>query len=120
MVAVQGPKHVLSVSYNHALLNTREMLLRRRGYKVTSEFALPKAVAACKAAQFDLFIGGHSIPRTDKSQLIKTVRRYSPAPVLSLLRPGETIEDEADAHVSPDDPDALLSRVDQILNRPKD
>lgn len=117
---VQGPKHVLSVSYNHALLNTREMLLRRRGYKVTSEFRFTNALAACKATRFDLFILGHSIPQSDKAELIKTFRRYCPAPVLWLLRQGESGNGEADGYVSPDDPEALLNNVDHILIGSKD
>ncbi|HEU5234124.1 MAG TPA: hypothetical protein VFU50_14770 [Terriglobales bacterium] len=115
MVKVQGPKHVLSVSYNESLLHTRELLLRSRGYKVTSGLGFTNAVAACKAARFDLFILGHSIPRTDKAELIRTFRKYCPAPVVSLLRPDETLEDEADGHVSPHDPKALLDRIDEIL-----
>lgn len=112
----QGPKHVLSVSYNKALLRTRELLLRRRGYNVTSEFGFTTAVEACKAARFDLFILGHSIPRTDKSELIKTFRRYCSAPVLLLLRQGESVEAGADGSVSPDDPELLLDRIDQMLS----
>ena len=114
----QGPKHVLSVSYNKALLRTRELLLRRRGYSVTSGFGFSSAVAACKAARFDLFILGHSIPGNDKTELIKTFRQHCAAPVLSLLRQGESLEAEADSYVSPDDPEVLLDRVDQML-RPR-
>lgn len=114
----QGQKHVPSVSYNKALLRTRELLLRRRGYNVTSEFGFTNAVAACKAARFDLFILGHSIPPSDKSELIKTFRMYCPAPVLSLLRHGESVETQADSCISPDEPEVLLDRVDQML-RPR-
>lgn len=111
----QGLKHVLSVSYNKALLRTRELLLRRRGYNVTSCFGFANAIAACKATKFDLFILGHSIPSSDKLELIKTFRRYCPAPVLSLLRKGESVEAEADSYVSPESPEVLLDRVDELL-----
>ena len=109
------PKRILSVSYDEPLLKTREMLLQRQGYAVTSALGYIDAIESCKPPQFDLLILGHSIPDNDKKQLMNAFRRVGSAPILALRRHGEVEPDDADAHVYPDDIGALLETVDSIL-----
>lgn len=109
-------KRILSVSYDEPLLKTREMLLQRQGYAVTSALGYIDAIESCKPPQFDLLILGHSIPDNDKKQLMNAFRRIGKAPILALRRHGEVMPDGADAHVYPDDIAALLDTVDTILN----
>ena len=109
------PKHILSVSYDPALLSTREMLLTRRGYKVTSALGFTAALEACQAAYFDLFILGHSIPQKDKKQLVAAFRAKCSAPILALQRYGEPNLPGADAHAYPDDVETLFRTVQAIL-----
>jgi CheY-like chemotaxis protein len=90
------------------------MLLEQRGYSVSSALGFTPAMAHCRAAGFDLFILGHSIPETDKRELIKTFRENCPAPILSLERPGES-RVPSDFHASPDDPERFMKTVDRIL-----
>jgi DNA-binding NtrC family response regulator len=112
-------KRILSVSYDDILLLTRQMLLEKSGYKVTSALGFTKAVEHCQHSGFDLFILGHSIPEDDKLHLIKTFQENCPAPILSLERPGEK-RIPCDFHASPDDPQKFLKVVDEILSRRKD
>ena len=107
-------KRILSVSYDEVLLLTRQMLLEKSSYEVTSALGFTKAVAYCQQPGFDLFILGHSIPDDDKLQLIKTFRENCPAPILSLERPGEE-RVPSDFHASPDDPPRFVKVVDDIL-----
>ena len=109
-------KRILSVSYDEPLLRTREMLLERQGHDVTSAFGFTAALQHCKKGTFDLFILGHSIPEADKAELIKVFRANCDAPVLALSRLGENAPDGADAHVYPDDIQALLDTVDRTLS----
>lgn len=109
-------KHILSVSYNEPLLQTRELLLRREGYSVTSALGFTAAVEQCKSGGFDLFILGHSIPDRDKQELIKTFRTKCPSPVLALRRHGEDPPNSADAVAYPDDVSGFLNQVDHILS----
>lgn len=109
------PKRILSVSYDESLLKTREMLLQRQGYAVTSALGYIDAIQLCAPPQFDLLILGHSIPDNDKRQLMRAFRAVDPAPILALRRHGEVVPDDADAHVYPDDIGALLETVDTIL-----
>jgi DNA-binding response OmpR family regulator len=109
-------KRILSVSYDEALLLTRQLLLQQRGHHVTSALGFTKAVEYCQQSGFDLFILGHSIFETDKLHLIKTFREHCPAPILSLERPGEK-PIPCDFHVSPHDPQKFVETVDSILKR---
>jgi len=107
-------KRILSISYDVSLLATRQMLLEQRGYSVTSALGFSQAITHCRTAGFDLFILGHSIPDTDKNELIRTFRENCPAPILSLERHGEDSV-PCDYHASPDDPAKFLKTVDGIL-----
>jgi len=107
-------RRILSVSYDVSLLATRGMLLEQRGYSVTSALGFSQAIAHCRASDFDLFILGHSIPETDKLELIKAFRENCPAPILSLERHGEN-RVPCDFHASPDDPEELMKTVDRIV-----
>ena len=110
------PKHILSVSYNERLLLTRELLLQREGYAVTSALGFTEAVKHCKAGPFDLFILGHSIPENDKRELVHLFSQSFKSPVLALQRHGENIPDGAEFHAHPDDIKGLLQTVGKILS----
>jgi DNA-binding response OmpR family regulator len=108
-------RRILSVSYDPNLLATRRMLLEQKGYTVTSALGFTQAIAHCKTADFDLFLLGHSIPGSDKQELIKAFRKNCQAPILSLGRFGEDTV-SSDFHVYPDDPEELLRTVSTILD----
>jgi DNA-binding response OmpR family regulator len=107
-------KRILSVSYDASLLATRRMLLEQRGLHVTSALGFTQSIAHCKNPDFDLFILGHSIPVSDKLELIKTFRQNCAAPILSLERHGEE-KIRCDFHASPDEPEHFLATVEKIL-----
>jgi DNA-binding NtrC family response regulator len=107
-------KNILSVSYDASLLATRRMILEQRGYKVVSALGFTQAISHCQRPDFDLFILGHSIPFTDKEELIRTFRHNCPAPILSLERPGEE-KVPCDFHASPDEPEDFLATVQKIV-----
>ena len=58
---------ILSISYNVALLQTREIMLSREGFEVQSAVGFRAAVDACESGKFDLVIMGHSIPSADQT-----------------------------------------------------
>jgi DNA-binding response OmpR family regulator len=110
-------RHILSISYDESLLTTRQMLLEREGYQVTSALGFAASAALCRKDGFDLFIMGHSIPHTDKEELIKLFRAANPAPVLSLQRDGEKNVESAEYHVLAYDPAEFLKVVAHILDQ---
>src|SRR5579859_2900937 len=77
---------IFSISYDTALLRSREFLLRQMGYSVTSADGLVEAMELCEKdpENFDLIILGHSIPHEDKRTIIKRCRRTRRCPVLAL------------------------------------
>lgn len=108
-------KHILSVSYDEPLLRTREILLRRQGYSVTSALGFTAGAQHCKAGEFALFILGHTIPHGDKLELMRAFRANCAAPVLALRRYGDVPLPGADAQIYPDDIEGLLSTVESML-----
>jgi len=109
------PPHILSISYDDTLLQTRQLLLETRGYDVTSSFGFTESLEHCRQKHWDLIIIGHSIPNPDKRALITQFRRNCQAPVLALRRFGEPDLEGADHSITPDQPEQLLNMVDGIF-----
>ena len=100
---------ILQVSNDKSLLFTREMLLRERGYDVTSALGVSEGLKQC-TAKFDLLIVGHSMPYEEKRTLVTAFRARNSSPVLALHRENEGKLDGADFEVPPD-PQVVLSAV---------
>jgi len=107
---------ILSVSYDEALLQTRRMLLEAYGYDVISALGFTESLQHCNEGKFDLFVLGHSIPRSDKRELIRTFHEQCSAPIISLRKITEEPVDGADFYIEPD-PEPLLQLIRQILDR---
>ena len=110
-------KRILSISYDHALLWTRQLLLEQMGYDVVSAegFAQAWDAAATKDNRFDLVILGHSIPPNDKKAIVSHMRDSCACPILALLRPHESPVDDAAVSVDAADPNAFLGAVHKML-----
>jgi DNA-binding NtrC family response regulator len=109
--------NILSVSYLPSLLQTREELLKTEGHAVTSAHDLRSALRACKRHhRFQLFIIGHSIPRSHKDLLIETFRENQPkARIIALTRIGEEPVRDADLVIEPE-PRVLLRSVAELIS----
>ena len=109
---------ILSISYDHVLLETRRLLLEASGYSVTSALGLKESMYYCKQGGFDLFILGHSIPHFDKKKLIREFRASCRAPIVSLRSLSEPAVVGANYYVDPD-PESVLDLVAQVLGGPE-
>jgi DNA-binding NtrC family response regulator len=106
------------VSYDEALLTTRQQILSRQtDYAVMSVRDFSEALNACRSdEQFDLLIVGHSIPHTQKEELIHAFREKHPkAAVIALKRQDETVVRDADLLIEPH-PNELLKSVGNLLS----
>jgi CheY-like chemotaxis protein len=110
-------KHILSVSYDQALLTTRQLILESAGFIVSSAFGFAEALEICKTRHdFDLILMGHSMPQKDKMALLAALRPKCQAPLLSILRHGDSPISQADYSVdSADGPAVLLEAVKAAL-----
>jgi len=106
---------ILSISYDRALLSVRQHLLELEGYEVVSVFGFDKAVEQIRAGRFDLVILGHSIPLTEKDDLLKIIVENGSAPVIALFRSGEPPLANVQASIDPFQPAKLLAAVAQLL-----
>jgi DNA-binding response OmpR family regulator len=107
--------HILSVSYDEALLKTRQLILESQGYRVTSAWGFQLALHACNSGKYELFVLGHSIPTTDKEALIQEFRANCSAPVIALTRINEPRVKGADYQSEPD-PKLLVALIERILS----
>jgi DNA-binding response OmpR family regulator len=112
-------KRILSISYDRALLWTRQLLLEQLGYNVVSAegFAQAWDAAENKKDRFDLIILGHSIPPNDKKAIVTHMRDSCDCPILALLRPYESPVSGAALSIDAGDPNAFLNAVGNMLNR---
>ena len=109
---------VLSVSYDESLLRTREWILKGAGFTVTSALGFTEAIAHCQNAAFDLAIIGHSIPKSDRTALIKQLRKHNQARILTLRRHGDEHVPGADHSIEASlGADALLEAVRTTLDQ---
>jgi DNA-binding response OmpR family regulator len=111
---MQSRPRILSISYDGALLSTRQTLLELQGYAVVSAEGFTNALRQCKNGSFDLVIIGHSIPHNDKEALIAEVRQSCGAPVLALLRSNEEPLEGAAASIDPMDTKRFLEAVQAL------
>jgi DNA-binding response OmpR family regulator len=107
---------ILSISYDQALLHTRELMLAREGFGITSAVGFSAAIEACKQGEFDLVIMGHSIPAADKTAIIRQLRAMCDTPVLALRRPNEEPLKSAEYNFDSGDPHSFLTYVKEITN----
>ena len=108
-------KSVLVVSWEPSLARTRELLLRGAGYLVTSAVGRVQAQSQCRSGA-DLLVLGHSVPPSEKKEVITCYRQYSTGPVLSLLGPDQQKLPEADFAVEASEPAEVVSVIRKILH----
>jgi CheY-like chemotaxis protein len=105
---------ILSISYDPTLLRTREIILREAGYEIKSALGISEAIEACNE-HYDLIVMGHSIPESDKREVVRELRnRGCHSPILSLNRFGERPIPEAAQTVEPD-PKLVLEAICSLL-----
>jgi CheY-like chemotaxis protein len=113
-------KRVLCISYDESLLVTRKMILEQAGFEVTPALGFAEAMEVCeRGAAFDLIVIGHSMPRKDKTALIRTLRSMQcDAPVLSVRRHNDPPLPEADYSVdSYDGPQLFIAAAERAIQR---
>ncbi len=106
-------KRVICISWDKALGESRELLLRTLGVTVLSGLYQHEAQRLCKE-DADLLVLGHSVPTEEKKILIRSFREHSSAPILSILQPINTKLPEATFGVDAK-PEEVLRIVRKIL-----
>ena len=107
---------ILSVSYDLALLSSRQLLLESLGHEVVSASDFDQALQYCQdGTRFDLFVLGHSIPGAEKLTLIAGFRARFSAPVIALKRVGEEASADVDFYIEPE-PAQLLAVISGIIS----
>jgi len=99
---------ILSITHDPSLARTRELLLSKAGYDVSSFLDPAAAIQKCQRETFDLAIVGHSIPLDQRRTLVKALRDACAIPILALTRSGEATLTDADYWCDPSEAPALF------------
>jgi DNA-binding response OmpR family regulator len=107
---------ILCISYEPALGQTRQWLLEKAGFSVTSALGLTEAVSQCRKAAFDLVLIGHSIPKGDRMALVIEIRKRKKSRIVSIHLHTEDPLPGMDGSVdAADGPETLLAAVRAAL-----
>ncbi len=116
---ITGTKHILCVSWFPTLAETRELLLTSEGYSVESVIGTADALAHCHNSNTDMLVLGQSVPREEKRRIVEAFRRYSNAPILSLLNTNQEKLPEVEYGVDSMRPEEFLHTVNSVLSEKK-
>jgi Response regulator containing CheY-like receiver, AAA-type ATPase, and DNA-binding domains len=112
---MSAKSRILSITYDESLLRTRELILRKAGFDVTSALGFVEARSLCAANRFDLVVVGHSIPVDDKIAILKFAKEGCSAATLCLRKPNSRVLPEADYSTDKTDPRGLVEAVNAAL-----
>jgi hypothetical protein len=114
-MARHARKRVVCISWDPALALTRELMLRKDGYDVVSAFGRVAGQQAAADGEADLLVLGYSVPREQKREFMRSFRRHSSAPILSLLGINGVPLEEATVGIPGDDPANFMRTVREML-----
>ena len=67
--------HLLSVGYDHVLMQTRSLLLRQAGFTVDEAYNLHGALARLKSDAIDAVLLCHTVPKEEQRSFIAAARQ---------------------------------------------
>ena len=109
---------ILVASWDPVLADVRKTILEKEGFVVLQSKGSARVRALCKEKNVDLVLIGYSVPPSEKRRVWAEARKFCKAPILELLRGGETelIESHVFAHESRT-PDDSVKSVRSVLRR---
>ena len=116
------PPSILSVSSYDSLLQTREWVLKRAGFNVTSAHNFDEAMTHCRSHAFDIVIIGESFPSPHTQALIQAliaeVKKHRQSRVFSLFMRGDPALPGVDyALEALQGPEKLIEVIRAVLKR---
>lgn len=109
-------RRILCVSWFHNLAETRRLLLTSEGYVVDSVIGASEALSHSVNSTAELLVMGQSVPREEKRKIVEAFRRYSRAPIVSLLNANQEKLPEVEYGVDSFSPKLLLATVRSIFS----
>src|SRR5690348_4820244 len=77
---------ILHIAYHEALLEVREIMLKRHGYNVTSVLGNKEGLSRAQTGRFDAIVVGFSAPSSVRRDVISRIKGILPhVPVVALL-----------------------------------
>ncbi len=113
-------QHIFHISYYDSLLRTRQALLERDGYSVSSVLGneQAKSIAPELLPQMDAVLLGFSGDYGQRATILRWLKEHYPAvPVVALQANGAERFPEADYAALAEDPEVWLATVARCLHR---
>jgi DNA-binding NtrC family response regulator len=114
---------ILNVALSEAQLNRRSTILSRAGYELIPALNIRQVEDACqKYRSFNVVVIGHLLPKDEKRRVMRVIRQYcGDTPILEAYPRGtDPVDEEAEDQVpSPEEAEALVSKVNEIVTRKK-
>jgi DNA-binding response OmpR family regulator len=109
---------ILVASWDPVLAGVRKAILEKEGFAVLQARGSAGIRELCKKGKVNLVLIGYSVPPSEKRRVWAEARKSCKAPILELLRGGETelIESNVFAHESRT-PDDFVKLVRSVLRR---
>lgn len=109
---------ILVASWAPVLAEMRKKILEKEGFAVLQSRGSASVRELCKKKKVNLVLIGYSVPPSEKRRVWVEARKFCKAPILELLRGGETelIESNVFAHESRT-PDDLVKSVRAVFRR---
>jgi CheY-like chemotaxis protein len=109
---------VLQIAYYPSLLETRQALLEREGYTVTSALGNEQGVSLAGMGSFDVIVVGFSTSHPDRTAIVRWLKQHVPdVPVVALLANSSEGFPEADLATFSEDPREWLAAVRGACSR---
>ena len=97
-------------------MRTRHYIFEQAGFEVVSALGFSEAIAHCAEGKFDVVVLGHTLPPKDKTALVSALRDRCHCPVLSIRKPGQGKDPDADYSVDAGEgPEAMLAALREAL-----
>ncbi len=113
-------QHIFHISYYDSLLRTRQALLERDGYSVSSVLGneQAKSIAPELLPQMDAVVLGFSGDYTQRATILHWLKEHYPSvPIVALQANGAERFPEADYATLAEDPEVWLATVARCLHR---
>ena len=119
MPTASSAKHILNIAYDESLMDSRERILTSAGYTVESVHLKQDALKHFLAGKFSLVLIGHSVPASDREDLIVLIRAWDRFVPIAFVSPSTAPQSCASADMTIGSrPADLLKGVSDAITGP--
>ena len=113
-----APVHLLLAGYEHSLMQSRSIMLRRAGFVVDQAYNLNAVLGLVKADTIDAVLLCHTIPRDEQLSLISSLRELRRQLPIVCIKLHEGDLPQPECVMSESEPVELIAAICKALAPP--